>query len=658
MKIPLKQYGQLLFQYLRPQWRSATLLAVLLFSHIALQLISPQLIRSFIDSALAGADMPTLRRIALWFMGLAVVWQFVSVLVRYLSENIAWKATNHLRNDLADHCLRLDLSFHNTHTPGEMIERLDGDVTALSNFFSQFIVYIFSSVILLVGIIVLLFREDWRAGLAIGIFALITLAVMGRFRNISVPHWKAEREASAELFGFLEERLGGTEDIRANGAEAYVMRRFYEHMRLLMKRSLKASLMFNILFNASFMLFALGNATAFGVSGILYQQGLITMGTVYLIFFYTNMLENPINTLVHQMQDLQKAGAGVARIQELLNVHSKLQEASAPADLLLLNGHARAVVGAASPLAVNALALTFQNVTFGYDDHLPKNGKNGNGASTKAKTGTATEASAELPKPGGNGQAKAEQLQPSEAQPEPPKEIVLKNVSFCLEPGTVLGLLGRTGSGKTTLTRLLFRFYDPDQGNIQIGATLSLDDLMDLRRLPRSLLRRQVGMVTQNIQLFNATVRDNLTFFDRNISDTRILEVVDALGLASWFQKLPKGLDTVLDSSGSGLSAGEAQLLAFMRIFLRDPGLVVLDEASSRLDPATEALVECAVERLVQGRTAIIIAHRLSTVQRADEIMVLENGQILEHGERDKLACDPESRFFQLLQTGMEEVLV
>jgi ATP-binding cassette subfamily B protein/ATP-binding cassette subfamily C protein len=158
---------------------------------------------------------------------------------RYLSENIAWRATNVLRADLADHCLRLDLSFHNARTPGEMIERLDGDVTALSNFFSQFLFYIVGSVALLVGILVLLFREDWRVGLAISIFAVLALAILIRFRDISVPHWTAERQASAELFGFLEERLSGTEDIRSNGAEAYIMRRFYELMRTLLKRSLK-----------------------------------------------------------------------------------------------------------------------------------------------------------------------------------------------------------------------------------------------------------------------------------------------------------------------------------------------------------------------------------------------------------------------------------
>lgn len=623
MKIPIKQYAQLLSQYLRPQWPAAVLLGVLLFSNIALQLISPQIIRTFIDSALAGATMETLTRLAVWFISLALIQQVVSVLGRYLSENIAWKATNVLRSDLADHCLRLDLSFHNAHTPGEMIERLDGDVTALSNFFSQFLFYIVSSIALLVGILALLFREDWRVGLAISIFAIMALAILVRFRNIAVPHWTAERQASADLFGFLEERLAGTEDIRSNGSEAYVMRRFYELMRLLMKRSLKANMMFNVLFNVYFLLFALGNATAFAVSALLYQQALITIGTVYMIFAYTNMLDGPINALVHEIQDLQKAGAGITRIQELLGTQSRIKDDVSRGDLLIPEG--------------SALAIAFQNVTFGYDDNLVKNGKNGSA------------------KPGSNGK------EPAQAGEEPakqPKEIVLKDISFCLEPGKILGLLGRTGSGKTTLTRLLFRFYDPDQGHIRIGSTDSTDDLIDLRQLPRSLLRRQVGIVTQNIQLFNASVRDNLTFFDRRIPDAKMLEMIEALGLQEWFQKLPKGLDTVLDANGGGLSAGEAQLLAFMRIFLRNPGLVVLDEASSRLDPATEALIERAVERLVQNRTAIIIAHRLGTVQRADEIMVLDNGQILEYGDRELLAADPQSRFSQLLLTGMEEVLV
>jgi ABC-type multidrug transport system fused ATPase/permease subunit len=165
-------------------------------------------------------------------------------------------------------------------------------------------------------------------------------------------------------------------------------------------------------------------------------------------------------------------------------------------------------------------------------------------------------------------------------------------------------------------------------------------------------------MVTQNIQLFHASVRDNLTFFDETIPDAQILEVIDALGMRSWLDAMPQGLESELESGGSGISAGEAQLLAFARVFLKNPGIVILDEATSRLDPATELRIERAVARLVRGRTAIIIAHRLGTIQRADNILILDQGQVVEYGRREALAEDPHSRFAQLLRTGIEEVLV
>jgi ABC-type multidrug transport system fused ATPase/permease subunit len=227
----------------------------------------------------------------------------------------------------------------------------------------------------------------------------------------------------------------------------------------------------------------------------------------------------------------------------------------------------------------------------------------------------------------------------------------LSDISFTLAPGRVLGLLGRTGSGKTTLTRLLFRLYDLSSGSIRLGG-------VDLPAARLGDLRARVGIVTQDVQLFQASIRDNLTLFDRSIADARIMAMLEQLGLDDWVAALPNGLDTELGPGGGGLSAGEAQLLAFTRVFLRDPGLVILDEASSRLDPATERLIERAVDRLLQGRTGIIIAHKLATVQRADEIMILEHGRIVEHGPREQLAYAPDSRFATLLRAGMQEVLV
>ena len=195
--------------------------------------------------------------------------------------------------------------------------------------------------------------------------------------------------------------------------------------------------------------------------------------------------------------------------------------------------------------------------------------------------------------------------------------LALDDVSFSLPAGRVLGVVGRTGSGKSTLARLVLRLYDATGGSVRL-------DGIDVRDLTLQSLRDAVGIVTQDVQLFEATLRDNLTLFAADADDARLVTVLEDLELGSWFARLPSGLDTVIGGQGVGLSAGEAQLLAFGRVFLRDPGLVILDEASSRLDPATEQRIERAVDRLLEGRTAILIAHRLATLERADEVLVLE----------------------------------
>jgi ATP-binding cassette subfamily B protein len=229
-------------------------------------------------------------------------------------------------------------------------------------------------------------------------------------------------------------------------------------------------------------------------------------------------------------------------------------------------------------------------------------------------------------------------------------EPVLHNLTLHLAAGSVLGLLGRTGSGKTTLVRLLLRFYDAQEGEIRVGnVPVKAAHLHDLRR--------QVGMVSQEVQLFHSSVRDNLTFFDASIADTDIIDVLKEVGLARWFEALPQGLDSEIGAGGAGLSAGESQLLACARVFLTNPGLVILDEASSRLDLKTEQVMEQAMKKLLQGRTAIIIAHRLSTVQRADEILILQDGRVLEHGAQATLRSDPTSHYTRLLETGLQEVL-
>jgi len=569
-------YGAFFARYMKPHRARVIILGALLLVSIGLQLISPQILRRFIDMAQAGEPLRMLTVLSLVFLGTGLAQQGVSIATTYLGNELAWRATNTLRVDLADHCLKLGMPFHKLHTPGQMIERVDGDVLALANFFSQFTIQILGSLLLLVGILGALFLEDWRLGLGLLAFVAVSLAALAKIRSYAIAESTAERETSAQLFGFIEERLSSLDDIRANGAGAYVMRRFYETLRTFATTGIHAWTRRSALWLLSMGLFTVGQLLALALGAALFYSGSVTVGTVYLLVHYTMMLFQPIEQLSQQLQDLQKAGASIGRARELMGIRPEPDE------------------GTVSNVPGEALAVTFQDVSFVYEDG---------------------------------------------------EERVLQGLTFDLKPGTNLGLLGRTGSGKTTLSRLLFRLYAPSDGTILLGGV----PLQDIRL---GALRQRIGMVTQDVQLFGATVRDNLTLFDPSIADEKLVAILEELGLGEWYAALPKGLDTELTGGGGGLSAGEGQLLALARVFLKDPGLVILDEPSASLDPATERLIERAMFRLLQGRTAIIIAHRLSTVQRVDEIMILEDGHIVEHGSRSLLAADPGSRFHHLLQTG------
>jgi ATP-binding cassette subfamily B protein len=226
---------------------------------------------------------------------------------------------------------------------------------------------------------------------------------------------------------------------------------------------------------------------------------------------------------------------------------------------------------------------------------------------------------------------------------------VLHDVDLAVPAGTVLGIVGRTGSGKSSIARLLVRFHDVRAGAVRIGG-------VDVRTVRRSGLRERVALITQEVHVLRASVRDNLTLFDPTVTDADVLAVIASLGLDGWFAALPDGLDTELREGGAGVSAGEAQLLSFGRALLADPSVVILDEASSRLDPATEAVLERAVDALLAGRTGIVIAHRLATLDRCDAVCVLDHGRVVEHGPRAVLADDDTSRFAALRRAGMDTV--
>ncbi|PSN10709.1 ABC transporter ATP-binding protein, partial [filamentous cyanobacterium CCT1] len=343
-------YQTVLATYLKPQQRRFLGLAVTLLGGIGLQLLNPQILRYFIDTAIAGGRQQLLLLAAGAFMAIALLQQGLAIATSYFSETIAWRATNTLRLDLARHVLGLDLAFHKAHTPGELVERVDGDVDALSRFFSQFVLQVVGNGLLVLGVLIILWFEDWRAGLSLSLFALVALGVLGSLQSLAIGPWRTYRQISAEFYGFVAEHLSGLEDIRANGAVGYVMDRFYKILRRWLAAFHQARFTSTLLWGSTVGLFTVGNAIALAVGAYLWSQAAITIGTVYLLFYYATLLQDPIERIREELEQLQQAQASLQRIQDLL----KHQPQVTP--------------GGQAVLPSGALSVEFDDVWFRYEE--------------------------------------------------------------------------------------------------------------------------------------------------------------------------------------------------------------------------------------------------------------------------------------------------
>jgi len=590
VKVPFVKFYSLLYRYLNPYRKLFILLLVLLSCDILFSVFIPQIIRYYINSFdLLDKGLITSQRImirlfeaAILYIGLGAVQQIFYIFSVYLTQNLAWKSTNKLRSDVCKKCIDLDMSFHNEYSPGKMIERIDGDVTTLAHFFSQFSLLVVMNFVLICAILFTLFLEDWRIGTVFTVFTIITMLILYKIWNYASPYWKKVRDSTTELFAFIEEAITGKEDIRANGADLYIMKRFHGHSKDEFLKWEQAVIISRLVHIGIMGIITIGTTLVFVVGVPLFEQRIIDFGTLFLINAYVGLLIDPIIRIVRESQDLTQADASINRINEIFAFESKISD-----------------TGIQTFPTTTTLELEFSNIFFSY---------------SKA-------------------------------------DITLNDISFKLEAGKKLGVIGRTGSGKTTLSRLLFRLFDPDSG------TISLNGVVDIKNFPLKALRQNIAYVTQQVELFKASLRDNIRFFNPKISDDQILQIIHDLKLTEWYNQLPAGLDTELLSSESGFSAGEAQLIALTRVFMKNPKIVILDEASSRLDPVTENLIDQAVSRLLINRTSIIIAHRLSTLEEVDEILLLEKGEIVEYGAREELKQNPNSKYSQLLKTGLQEVL-
>ena len=561
--------------FLQPPARLLGPLSGALAAMTVLPLLGPMLVSRFVDGAVAGRSTAALVALAGGYLATAVGAQGARLLASWLASRAAWDGTNRLREAVADHTLRLDLDFHARHTPGEMIERVDGDVAALGDFLVAFLLEIVASALLLLGTLVIVAAQDLRLGAALLGYVALMATVVAFSHKRSVPALVEFREAMARHMGRIEEQLAAVEDLRAAGAGDYSLRRYDASAGDVYTSLRRADRAKALLIGSVYVTSALGTAVLLGLAIILHSKGALSVGATVALFQYTQLVRQPLEEMTGQLQHLQGALAGAGRLRQLLS--------ETPTLTLPDRG---------VPLPAGALALELDRVDFAYADD---------------------------------------------------GEEVLAGIDLRLAPGRVLGLVGRSGSGKTTIARLLARLYDPTAGAVRLAG-------VDLRSVDPADLRRRVAVVTQDVVLFDGSLRDNLTLFGTtSADDADLTALLGQLGLGTWLAGLPDGLDSRIGPGGAGLSAGEAQLLAFARAFLADPGLVILDEASSRLDPATEILLEAAVDRLLAGRTAVVIAHRLSSLDRVDDIAVVDEGRIVEAGARIELLRRPDGRFATLL---------
>ncbi|MFV0307205.1 MAG: ABC transporter ATP-binding protein [Desertimonas sp.] len=567
--------GRALFDLLRPDaWRWAGL-GALVAAATALALGGPLVLRQLIDDAAAGATTREIVGWALVFLALAVVAQLIQVVVARVATTAAWTTTNGLRLRTTRHVLALDHEFHRTHTPGELIQRVDGDVTSVSDFLGQVVPKGAGALMLVGGIVGVLAVLDWPLALGMIGFLLISTWIVVALRHRAIDESEQELSALARLYGGIEERLNAAEDLRSNGASTHVMRRFVEDSTGALGAAVARERAFLTMWWGVQGSFIVGSALALAVSATLVSSGAITLGTAFLLFQYARLIAEPLEEIVHQLETVQKANGGMRRVVDLLAERPTILDR-----------------GRVSPPA-GPLGIEMRGVSFDYGDD----------------------------------------------------QTILHDVDLTIGAGRSVGVVGRTGSGKTTWSRLLLRLVDATDGVVSLGG-------VPIEEIPIAELRRRVALVPQEVELFEGTIRDNVTMFDPAPCDDAVRAALDGVGLGP----LAAGdLHRSLGAGGAGLSAGEAQLIALARVWLRNPDLLVLDEATARVDPVTERRLERAVGELMRGRTTVVIAHRLSTLRRVDEIVVFDHGRVVEHDDRAILVRSDASRFRQLLELALED---
>ena len=519
---------------------------------------------------LDGMAVPeALRLLVLLLLGAVMLRLGLQGIQTFNVQAVGQRLTARIRDDLFAHAMALSLRFHDRTPVGKLLTRLTSDVDALAEVFGSGAVGVLADLVTLLVIAVTMISIEWRLGLLLLVsqvpVVLGILWLQGRFRKANYR----VREELSQLNADLQENLQGLEVVQMFRREATNSARFSQ-VTAAYREAVNGTILFDSAISAFIEWVALSAvAVVLALGGWMVLGSAMGLGTLTTFILYSQRLFDPLRQLAERFTQIQGGLTAVERIGELLEQPIEIADlpASERSAAAIQSGSKRASAG----------EVIFENVSFSYREDDP----------------------------------------------------ILTDLSFRIAPGEHVALVGPTGSGKTTVIRLLCRLYEPQRGRILL-------DGIDIRQLPIPTLRQRLGVVLQDTFLFSGNVADNLRL-DAPISSEALHQICAELGLEPLLRRLPDGLATELRERGGNLSSGERQLLSVARVAIRDPSVLVMDEATAFMDPSTEATLQRDLSRLLQQRTAIVIAHRLATVEAADRILVLRKGHLIEQGSHSEL---------------------
>ncbi|MCB0071224.1 MAG: ABC transporter ATP-binding protein [Caldilineaceae bacterium] len=581
------------FAYARPHLFSVGVVLLSIVAVSLLELIPPLLYRDLIDNVLPDKNFRRLNLVALGMLAIPLLTGLINVVQRYFSARAVQGIIYDLRQEMYDHLQRMSIRFFTNTKAGEIISRFNNDVVGAQNAITGTIPNILTNTVTLVSTLAVMITIEWRlALLAVVVLPLFLLPARRVARTLRTIRRQA-MEHNADMSNIISETLGinGALLMKTFGREGYEQARFLDANTHVRDIGIRRAQVGQLFFMGLSVAGTIGAALIYWYGGYLVLTDAITIGTIVAFVAYLGRLYGPITALTNVQVDFATSMVSFERVFEYLDLPQEITDSPHAVTLETVDGHIR-----------------FEDVSFAYADALPPSVDEAAGAED----------------------ADEESDDEEEKASAPVRLWALDGVSFTMEPGQLVALVGPSGAGKTTITYLLPRLYDPTSGRI----TLDGHDLRDIRL---ESLSEQIGMVTQETYLFHDTIRANLLYAKQDATDAELEAACRAANIHAMIAALPDGYDTMVGERGYRLSGGEKQRLAIARVILKDPRILVLDEATSHLDSQSEALIQAALEPLFDGRTSLVIAHRLSTILKADKILVMEQGHLVEQGTHAEL---------------------